>query len=200
MRKLALPGAGIAVVVVALSVLPSSAGAALVVIDQHRSVLVGDQLAESSPGDIGFHQSISGSTATAVQNSDLTADVFSGAASFFLVPFAVPALAARSVLDVQFTVSEATPFALTGQIGAIGESQGFFVGPGGVEEILSDPFAISGVLLPSETYQLHLSVGIPADMPEPYRGSWNFVLAVPEPTVQLLVMLALAALAAQKTV
>ena len=194
MRMLALAGAGVAVVLVALSLPSSSAGAALVVIDQHRSVFVGDQIAESSPGDIGFHQSISGSTATAYHNSDLTGDVFSGAGSFLSTTFAAPALAAGSVLDVQFTVSEATPFTLTGQIGAIGDAQGFFVGPGAVEETLSDPFAISGVLVPSETYQLHLSVGIPADMPGPFRGSWNFKLAVPEPTAQLLVMLALAVL------
>ena len=169
------------VLVAAVALLPGSARAFFVVIDQHRSVFVGGQMEQSAPGDLVFDHNLAEGVASAGQYSDLEINGFSGSGSFVDTTFSSPTIGAGAILDVEFEVSVATTFTLTGQIGAIGDSDGYFDGPGGAHTVLGDTFSLSGALVPAETYRLHLSVGIPAGTTGPFRGSWNFKL-VPEPT------------------
>ena len=154
-------------------------------LDHQRFVSVdGGEAIRPAPGASLFDASTAGQSGAAAQHSSFAASGLGGDGSTSAVAGAIQA---ESVLSLRFTVDAVSAFALSGTISAVPGASAFLADSNGIFHVLDGDLALAGVFQPGTQYTLF--VGISDDV-----GSFSVDLTVPEPTLLLLVALALAAL------
>jgi len=184
------------ILVLATAVLAAShSQAGPLILSSLRSVVSGPSSASADPNSASFHSSLSSSFGSASQDSVITTDGLSGSGQFQGVSSFDSGTGItsdnESVIDVTFQTIIPVRFTITGETHGIASGVLFVNPPSGAlqETLLGGAIGILGTLQPGTTYELRLfaiSTG-----PTLATGSWNVVLALPEPTG-----LALAAIAA----
>jgi hypothetical protein len=195
--------AALATAGLALAASGESKAAPLIVDDDQRYVSIMEGRPSGGPGAVHLSASnygtaqfdavldptAGGCCAHAEQHSSLLPTGFSGTGNISAGGFNADA---ENRFEVAFEVADVTAFQLDGFI--TGDLRQGYWGDANGLHTLDGPFSISGVLEPGVLYALHLFVAS-ASPDNPSSGQWQLTLAVPEPALALLPLLAFGALA-----